>query len=484
MRRRVSSALGLLALAALVVGVLAGPALAKPHYTAKQKAHIRAQLHRAIKKNPKLINKASFIKKASLVNFTLPVTVRLRQSDQSSNPNSASIDLGASLGQRTINLGGTLPAQIRFHDAYDGGALGNVDLKLIRSTAPGSGLTSTSIPLLWNSDVSGTPYTDVSGKGCGGYNGASPIGALPVAGGAFPFPVVPGVDSIGALTNSGAVGSPNNLGASSNPFPAGSGSPIGAPSVTDTVLRTGPLTLHIADPATVPTSGAPADGAGPQGTQSITSGQSGGQANLFGNIPGKSNGIDVTVNLETQINSILREVDPDAQTLTDGQPWPAYAFRCRQAWTGQVQNYLTGIHLVGSLKISPAIMPDGKLRIAKATLNSPANDSTQVALGACLMPYNTFAANANSSQNTHLTINGNEAANFPSSAPINPGGVNSAPAVPCNSTPVTLLQDALVAPFSPAGTGNGDGFTGDGSQVSVSGLLNVANVSADVLIGG
>src|SRR4051795_9980024 len=114
LRRHVSSVLGLLALAALVVGALAGPAAAKPHYTAKQKAKVRTQLRHAIKKNPKLINKASFIKKASLVNFTLPVTVRLRQDNISANPNAASIDLGSSLGQRTINLGGNLPAEIRF----------------------------------------------------------------------------------------------------------------------------------------------------------------------------------------------------------------------------------------------------------------------------------------------------------------------------------------------------------------------------------
>src|SRR4051794_20252522 len=428
LRRHVSSALGLLALAALVVGVLAGPAVAKPHYTASQKAKIRSQLHHALKHNPKLINKASFIKKASLVNFTLPVTVRLRQDNISANPNSATIDLGTSLGQRTINLGGNLPAQIRFHDAFDGGALGNVDLKLIRSTAAGSGLTSTSIPLLWNTDVSTAPFLTTP-NGCAGFTGGAnivPGGGVPITGAPTLFPVIPGVDDISLLTNSGATNPSalNNLGASANPFPAGGGSPIGAPNIQDTVLRTGPLTLRIADPATVPTNGAPGDGLGPQGTQSITSGQSGGQANLFGNIPGKTNGIDVTVNLETKINSILRAVGPDPQALVQGQHWPAAAFRCRQAWTGTVQNYLTGIHLVGSLKISPAIMPDGKLRIAKATLNSPANDQASVALGGCLMPFNTFAANLNNSQNTSLFINGTSVATLNATAPINPGAVS------------------------------------------------------------
>ena len=68
-----------------------------------------------------------------------------------SNPNVAKIDLGTSLGQRQIGLGGSLSGQITFHDSFDGGALGNVDLTL----NPGSKtLTSTSIPLLWNTDIS------------------------------------------------------------------------------------------------------------------------------------------------------------------------------------------------------------------------------------------------------------------------------------------------------------------------------------------
>ena len=48
-----------------------------------------------------------------------------------------------------------------------------------------------------------------------------------------------------------------------------------------------------------------------QGSQDVTLGYSGGQANLFGNIPGKSVGIDVTVNLRTKINSIVRVMDQD-----------------------------------------------------------------------------------------------------------------------------------------------------------------------------
>ena len=48
-----------------------------------------------------------------------------------------------------------------------------------------------------------------------------------------------------------------------------------------------------------------------QGSQDVTLGYSGGQANLFGNIPGKNVGIDVTVNLAATINGIARIIDQD-----------------------------------------------------------------------------------------------------------------------------------------------------------------------------
>src|SRR5689334_8546686 len=146
--------LGLLAVAALAVGVFAGPASAKK-LSAKQRAAVRAQLRKEIKKNPKMIQRKSFVKRAGLVDFKLPVTIALRGSqgsaadpDAAGNPNSANLDLGTSLGQRQVNLGGKLAAEIVFHDSYDGGALGNVDVNILPSST--KSLTSTSIPLLWN----------------------------------------------------------------------------------------------------------------------------------------------------------------------------------------------------------------------------------------------------------------------------------------------------------------------------------------------
>lgn len=475
--RRAWKVLGLLCTFGLLAGLIAGPASAK-RLSAKQKTAIRAQLKKAVKHNPKAVTKKSFLRKASLVNFKLPVTIRLRGGDSASNPNAANIDLGASLGQRTINLGGLLPAEIQFADSYDGGALGNVKLQLL----PGGGLSTTAIPLLWNPNVSDVPLgtTNAQGEsGCLGFSGDSPLGTTPIydptgtsilgspplpAPLASGFPIIPGVDGLDKIAVSGAVGNANNIGTNPAPFPAG-GPLAGAPDARDTVLRTAPLSLQISTPGIKTNSDV-------DGTQQVTMGASGGQANLFGNIPGKAYGIDVTLNLETRINSILRQVDSDQEKLIYGESWPARAFECRQAYTGWTQNYINGVRLKGNLKISPAIMPDGKLRIAKAKLES-SDDGTQIGLAACLFPDRTFAEGANDSDGTAVTV---------PTPPIQPT-VNraGAPNKACNSQPTQLVKDAAVSPF----TAPNGGFTtaSDGSKVSVSGLLSVTNVDADILVG-
>ncbi len=123
-----------------------------------------------------------------------------------------------------------------------------------------------------------------------------------------------------------------------------------------------------------------------QGSQDITLGYSGGQANLFGNIPGKNVGIDVTVNLAAEIAGIARIIDQDmfSVPLISGNAFPAGVFNCHQVWTGTVQNYIPGVRLTGSLRIAPAITKDGKVRIAKATVSSDPNNPDRVALTACL----------------------------------------------------------------------------------------------------
>ena len=533
LRRKVSHLLALVVIAALAFGIVASPASAK--MSAKQKAQVRAKLKKQVKKNPAVIKRKSFIRKAALVNFRLPITVRLRDGDKpitpsvkessTANPNQATIDLGASLGQREINLGGQLAGEIVFHDSFDGGALGNVDLDL----RPGpKALTSTSIPLLWNTNVTaagtrwdanalhalGVPES-LAPAGCSNFTGNSALtfGAPFLNSGAgfslgYPYygspadypntiggflPQKPGVDSIDALQASKEPGNHNALGGMANPFPVGTSPLSGAPNVQDTVLRTGALNLEIATPGTtvagfVPNNGPSGDPI--QNSQNIVIGKSGGQANLFGNIPGKSYGIDVTVSLATKINSIFRIMDQDTWgPLFTGANYPAGVFGCRQVWSGQVQNYIPGVRLQGNLKISPAITHDGKLRIAKATLASGGMEKANVALAACLVPYAGVAAEQLSSDTANSTIPA------PGGFPVADGALPAdvftarpAPTAACNSTPTELVNDSgltpdSVNPLTNASTSNGYTVAQDGSKAVVSGLLNVNNVSADILIG-
>src|SRR3954452_7196689 len=257
--------LGLLVVAALAVGVFAGPASAKK-LTSKQRAAVRAQLKKQIKHTPKLINKKSFVKRAALVNFKLPVTIRLRGSNANTNPNQATVDLGASLGQREVDLGGALAAEITFRDSFDGGALGNVDLDILPSAT--KNLTSTSIPLLWNTQVTqaGTRFDTnslqdalgaapgplgafVNGltSGCSNFTGNAAlrygVNVLPLVPGpptalglpGYPFwdpagpgglvteggylPIKPGIDSITNVVASRVPGNDYNVGGNPNPFP-------------------------------------------------------------------------------------------------------------------------------------------------------------------------------------------------------------------------------------------------------------------------
>lgn len=165
----------MLAVVFALSAVIAVPASAK--LTKHQKVHIRKQLRKQIKKNPKMIRNKHWLKRASLVDFQLPVTIKLRQPCSTSDGtqvadvptgvkcagsgtglneegiNTANIDLGPSLGQRTIQLGGRLKARIDFNDSFDGGALGNVKLSILPDAT--KGLTTSSIPLLWNPDITG-----------------------------------------------------------------------------------------------------------------------------------------------------------------------------------------------------------------------------------------------------------------------------------------------------------------------------------------
>jgi hypothetical protein len=524
--------LGLLAVAALAVGAFAGPASAKK-MSAKQRAAVRAQLKKQVKKNPKVINRKSFVKRASLVNFKLPVTIALRGGHTAANPNKASVDLGASLGTREIDLGGSLSGELVFHDSYDGGALGNVDLSILPSA--NHRLQSTSIPLLWNQQVSDpTTRYDANSlglpealSGCGNFVGGSAlpfgsglaasgaVGGIPQPGGlpGFPFidpsvsastpagflPVTPGVDSIDAVVAGKQVGDHNQVGGNPQPFPYSASSVPGGtftqpPSPKDTVLRTNALNLDVAPAGTQVNQSTNADGV--SGSQNVVIGKSGGQANLFGNIPGKGYGIDVTVSLKTRINSILRVVDQDSfgSPLITGNNYPAGIFNCRQIWTGGIDNYIPSVRLAGNLKIAPGITADGKLRIAKAQVSSLPGSEARFAVAACLAPYAGFDAAQLGSDTTAPTIPAGSAATGPGgtvpngSLPADTGHARPAPAADCNANPTALVASSALSPaqvsqLTPAVPADGYTTTNSGSAVAIGADLNVSGISLDILVG-
>jgi len=564
----------------------------------RQAAHLRAELKREIHRNPRVVRSRSFVRKASLVNFVLPVTIRLRNpclpgtggvgtcandggSALNENANyMASLDFGPSLGRRDIALGGSLAGEIQFHDSYDGGALGNVDIKLLPSST--KFLQTSSVPLLWNPDVS-DPATrsdanviaaeqktggyglSASGlrQGCGdflstapantpavppslvGYNalfkGFTPTGSTFGAGNGFPgypyyaapgsttpagyLPINPGVDALDQLQSGYTVGNNDFIGPNPDPFPAPAGVRPGGMThnAADTVLRTNALQLTLADPGTAVdmatgTPISPNTLPTGQGSQNIVTGLSGGQANLFGNIPGKSSSIDVTVNLATTINTIARITDQDVFNLPmySGDQYPAYYFNCRQVWLGAVRNYIPGLRLTGNLRISPGITKDGKLRIAKATISTPQPD--HLALSACLMPYSSYDDYNDPISNAVTTppIPAPGAIGTPSQLPGGGGvwpatsdvlpvftnaeqyppgslvyntvlGSNAPSIAPCNSTPYALIRNAgltgPVDPLTPASAGDGYTTTASGSQVTVAGDISVPPLNIDVIIG-
>ncbi|MCW2984275.1 MAG: hypothetical protein JWR63_1845, partial [Conexibacter sp.] len=220
-------------------------------------------------------------------------------------------------------------------------------------------------------------------------------------------------------------------------------------------------------------------------------------ANLFGNIPGKAYGIDVTVSLKTRINSILRVVDQDSfgTPLITGNNYPAGIFNCRQIWTGGIDNYIPSVRLAGNLKIAPGITASGKLRIAKATVSSLPGSEARFAVAACLAPYAGYDAEQLSSDTVAPTIPAGSAATGPGGTVPNPGlpadtstARTPVPTANCNDAPTSLVASSALAPsqvtqLAPAVPADGYTTTNSGSSVSVAADLNVQNISLDVLVG-
>jgi hypothetical protein len=421
-----------------------------------------------------------------------------------------------------------------------------VDLSILPST--NHALTSTSIPLLWNTQVStgrydynslieaGVPAAAMpTGSGCGNWQGSGSAtlgpqyvdfgeGILNAGAGVPGYPywqdfaglsgapgfpaspapqgylrIQPGTDAINQVVASKIPGNNFNVGGNPDPFPYSAQSDptadgtTGQPTATDSVLRTNALSLNIAAAGTEVKQDTNANGV--NGSQNIVIGKSGGQANLFGSIPGKGYGIDVTVNLATRINSILRVVDQDSfgSPLFTGAEYPAGVFNCRQIWSGGIDNYIPSVRLTGNLKIAPAITSDGKLRIAKATVASQAGSEARFAVAACLMPYSGVDAELNSSDTATSAIPNagtyaTPAVPLDSALPADPTVARGAPSANCNDAPTALVRDAglgaaQVQQLAPAVGAHGYTTTGSGSAVSVGADLKVNTVSLDILVG-
>ena len=72
-----------LSVAVPTAGATAQPSKAKPHKLSKrQKAAMRKQLRKALKRNPVAVLRKDFLKKAQLADFNLPLTLRLARSGQ------------------------------------------------------------------------------------------------------------------------------------------------------------------------------------------------------------------------------------------------------------------------------------------------------------------------------------------------------------------------------------------------------------------
>ena len=436
LRRHVLQVVALVTAVALVFGAFAGSASAKK-MTKAQKAKVRAELRKQVKKNPGAVKRQSFLSRQRLSTSSCrspfvcatrarrrtartrrrprrhPVGVvcstaelrarraRRSTSARSRRPTSTSVRRSVRV---TVAIGGALAAVVEFQDTYDGGALGNVNIKIL----PGNKtLTTSSVPLLWNTDItdagtrSDANFAQVgraSGSGatraaCSAFADAADqqgcddwtttVGAatppatrrsssalgrdvqrrcsttLPGQPSASaPVPALPG------YTVYTAGGSPNGVLPAGQvpgrrqpgqhpgrrrrrrqrldryepePVPdrLGSDDRGGTPdrldyNAADTVLRTNALSLGIAPGGvsvnmSTGTATTPGGLTTAQGSQDVTLGYSGGQANLFGNIPGKNVGIDVTVNLATKINSIVRIMDQDVfkhPSLIEGEDVP------------------------------------------------------------------------------------------------------------------------------------------------------------------
>ena len=406
LRPRVLKFLGLLLVACLALGATAGAASAK-RYTAKQKQAIGRQLLKQIKKHPKLLRSKSFVRKASAVNFQLPVTIRLNPDlvypnvlcgqlglgaacagpatfpalgGLANSDDTAILNLGQSLGgSKAVKLGGQVEAYVDFKSPLDGGSIGDVDIVFKDTSANPTAtppLEVNPVSVLTNPDVwAGPEAKDVENGGC------TDRATSPYFGGVF-SPLDVGVP----LTESGKAPL-HYSGSADADYPPNM--PFMNTSDTDrmnTVLRaSGPVTAS-----------------NPAGNLQvgINATKSGGFANILGAGPSQ-----VKLALDLNIWTVIRGVDaergnglgPFGQTgplpngATTNRILDPYDTNCREAWSGYTHNLLHAVTGgdAHALRIAPSFTHDRRLRIAKIHFGST-GVTTHNTVRACLQPFSPY----------------------------------------------------------------------------------------------
>jgi hypothetical protein len=383
-------------------------------YTKKQKRHIQRVLLHQLKKHPRLIKNRRWVRKASHVNEVLPLTIRLNpivdggaaagtQPALAASDDTAKLDLSDTFGPLASNkvttLSGVVNVDAVFGNPQDGDNLG--DLRIV---VTGANLSAASVGVLENS----------AAAACAGPLHQSPDNTYSTG---------------GTSTGPGTTVSAASL----------------APSVDpNTVVRTAPIPLTLAS----------------------TAAPNVGTANLFT----QTNNVRLSLHVNAAVNTIFRALDDGTggSTLALGAgSFPFAAFNCDEAFAAQttgsgVTGNVIPVNVTGSLNISPAITTDGRLRIAKVNVSSPA--ATHSTVDACLQ----IAAGT---QSPHA-LGTETALGFPT------GTISSA------TPPVTGCDDTYV-PSAPGGAATaGFGLANLGVQeISPAGAKRL-HLSPDVTVLG
>jgi len=410
------------------------------HHAGHGRRHARKKTHRplsraaerraliaALRRNPRLIGRGSWLKRASLFDLTIPAILRLQQvSDPASSENTAVLDFGSLAGgSHTLRLGGGFPVLMSFNGADQVGFPGDIGISF---PSGATSLVTSSVPLQVDSYLANS-QSAASSPGCGDFATTGGYGGTAA-----------GVDDPGLLGDQ-----PANPGSVDDIGPAPYDTTVSPPNATaaDIKVRTGPLQMSVAG-----------------GVDNL------GTANLFGLAPAGDQPVRLHVNLEASVYTLVRVAPSDgAYGALD-----AY-LQCRQLWTGGVAPSdgsggapVTNVFpadLTGTMHVSPALTTDGRIRLATLSLSTPGGDAAPVSLTACLDPYQTLAQGypAGSGAGPSLT-----------SPYVYPQAGSGPPPASCGAPGGPL--DNTTFNWAPSGR-----------TESLTGQFSIANLTADLVLG-